>query len=191
GPNEAEWVAWSHAAWMCGATTVPMPVPVRIRSRSAVEAHLNAFASGFECSTIAAHERFASLFADQLTISWGDAGSPSDALSPDELVRLNDDTLAIVAPTSGSTAAPRGVGRTYARHDTTALRMWVNPFNVPQVRYLTYAPLAHVAGSCGATAVLEPTLEIHMLSPQRFARDPAELLRLVARHRISATSATS
>jgi acyl-CoA synthetase (AMP-forming)/AMP-acid ligase II len=175
---------------MLGGTLVPLPIPLRVRDRAAVAAHLDAFVGGFECAHIAAHERYASLLPAELVIPWDDYGS-AGALNEADMVEADRDSLALITPTSGSTSAPKGVGETYRGVSHTSMGSLMNPFGYPTIRYLTYAPLAHAAGSVALYTPVEPWLEAHMLSPERFARDPAELFRVVGREKIITAAATS
>jgi acyl-CoA synthetase (AMP-forming)/AMP-acid ligase II len=181
GPNRPDWLAWAHATWMRGATIVPLPIPLRIRDRVGLTRQIGALAAGFGCRLIAAHERFVPLITDCAVISWDDAGSLHDALAPEELVRANDDTPARITPTSGSTATPKGVSRSYKDQSARELTSYVPASGPPSARYLTYGPLAF----------FEPRLEVHMLVTERFARDPGDLFRIVGPHAISGFSGTS
>ena len=186
GPNAPDWVAWAHAGWLLGATLVAVPIPLRVRDRAALTNQIGALATGFNCRRIAAHERFVPLVDERLVIPWDDVGSPADALALDDLVRIADDTLAGITPTSGSTSAPKGVSRSYAVLSLVKaiVKPSVNPLDREVVRPLSFAPLSHAAASMAILAALEPTLEFHLLSPERFARDPAELFRVVSEYRI-------
>ncbi|MEY2450820.1 MAG: fatty-acyl-CoA synthase [Acidimicrobiaceae bacterium] len=191
GPNVPEWIAWAHAVWCVGATIVPLPIPLRIRDRTALAGRINALAAGFGCTLIAAHDRFVPMIDEGHVIAWDDIGTAADAMPSGELVRLGDDTLFMILPTSGSTAAPKGVSRTYEALANGGLRPYLNPSNQDEVRHLVYSPLTHGAGSSALYALWEPWLEYHVLPPERFARDPGELFRIVSRHRITSMGGTS
>jgi fatty-acyl-CoA synthase len=189
GPNAPDWLAWMHATWMCGAASVGLPIPLRIRDRSAVGEQIAALVDAFELSLVAAEERYASLLAEGLVVEWAGADTAAP-LGASELVRLDDDSVARIVPTSGSTSMPKGVARSYKRTNSTAISGSMKPSGLDGMRYLSVAPLAN-GGAWGAHhANFYPWLEVHVLSPQRFARDPGELLRLVAPNRIVGMSAS-
>lgn len=191
GPNKADWVAWMHAVWMCGGVGVGLPIPIRIRDRAAVADNINALVTAFEVTQVAAETRYVPLLAPAVAIDWADADATAP-LDADELVRIDDDDhLARIIPTSGTTAMPKGVGRSYTRTNYPTINDSMNPFGFDEMRYLSYAPLAHAGAWMTQQAHFHPWLEVHVLSPHRFARDPGELFRLVGPNRIMATSGTS
>ncbi|MEY2450821.1 MAG: fatty-acyl-CoA synthase [Acidimicrobiaceae bacterium] len=185
GPNAPDWIAWSYAAWMRGATVVPLPVPLRVRDREAVTAQLRALATGFECSYVAAHDKFIPLLPPETVIAWDDAGAADHALAETDIVTADIRSIAVILPTSGSTSAPKGVARTYRAVNGMSLAWIMDPAKQGITRHLVYSPLAHGGGNLGVYAALEPWMEFHLLSSDRFARDPGVLLRLVAPNKIT------
>lgn len=191
GPNAPDWLAWMHATWMCGGTSVGLPIPLRIRNRTAVAEQTGALADAFELRVVAAEASFAPLLDDHLVIEWAGADD-APPLAPSELVRLDDDdNLARIVPTSGTTSLPKGVSRSYARTNLGSISTSMNPFGLDEMRYLSVAPLAHAGAWMVHHAHFYPWFEVHVLSPQRFARDPGELFRLVGPNRVLAMSASS
>jgi fatty-acyl-CoA synthase len=190
GPNAPDWLAWMHATWMCGGTSVGLPIPLRIRDRAAVAEHVDALAKGFELKLVAAEERFAALLTDGLAIDWAE-GDDAPPLDPSDLVRIDDDSLARIVPTSGSTSLPKGVAGSYNGTNFDSISDSINAMGFTEVRYLSTSPLAHAGAWMTVHAHFYPWLEVHALSPQRFARDPGELFRLVGPNRIIGLSASS
>jgi acyl-CoA synthetase (AMP-forming)/AMP-acid ligase II len=166
-------------------------MPLRIRDRDAVTHQIDSLARGFGCLRVAAHERVVPLVAGDLLIAWDDVGSIDDALSSEQLIRLDDDSPALITATSGSTAAPKGVRRSFRRENPRSLKWWMGRTGEPEPRYLTYGPLSHAASSVALSALFEPWLEIHMLVPERFAREPGELFRIVGPHQITQLTGAS
>jgi acyl-CoA synthetase (AMP-forming)/AMP-acid ligase II len=192
GPNTSDWLAWAWAAWMARAALVPIPIPLRVRDRDAVAAHMSALARGFGCRFVAAHDKFAALVPKEMLIEWEDAGAPEGALTDGDVADPDPSSMAIVIPTSGSTSAPKGVGRTFAALENVPTQMSpLDPLRAGAVRYLMYSPFAHAGGQVGMYALLMPWLEVHALTPERFARDPGALFRLVQPHNITSIAGAS
>src|SRR4051794_17706614 len=121
GPNAPDWLAWMHATWMCGGTSVGLPIPLRIRNRTAVAEQTAALAGAVELPVIAPQASFAPLLAKDLVIEWAGADH-APPLDPSEFARLDDDdNLARIVPTSGTTSLPKGVSRSYARTNLSSI----------------------------------------------------------------------
>ena len=191
GPSSPDWIAWAYAMWMIGGAYVPIQIPLRIRDRAALARQISAVADGFECTRIAAHDRFVPLVDESVVIRWEDTSSSIGPVEQSSFARVSSDAIARIIPTSGSTSAPKGVSRSYASTGAEAMARGLNPDGLDEVRYLTYAQIAQAAGLMSVVAPFEPWLVMHMLSPDRFARDPAELFRLIGRHGVMMLPAAS
>jgi fatty-acyl-CoA synthase len=132
----------------------------------------------FACRFVAAHERALPFVPDGMGVDW--AGEGPDPPRPDAWPEGSPDADAYVWSTSGSTAAPKGVSITHRTVIARDLgRSTVDRRVRPVSRYLAYLPLAHGGGN-EVVSILRPNVEAHILPGERFARDPGELLRLVA-----------
>ncbi|MEY2450819.1 MAG: fatty-acyl-CoA synthase [Acidimicrobiaceae bacterium] len=191
GPNAPDFVGWAYGTWLLGATLVPIPVPLRVRDPGAVSTQLTATAASLGCSVVAAHERFAPLLPPDVAVGWDDHGSADDALGESDFVEGRDDDYSFIQPTSGTTAAPKGVGWTYGGMKHADFLQSVNPFNAPEVRCLINSPFGHAGGVIGFYGMMFPGLEVHLLSPERFVRDPGEFFRIIGRHDVTMTIGAS
>jgi fatty-acyl-CoA synthase len=191
GPTAPEWFAWVVAVWMLGGTAVPLPVPIRVRDRDALRAQFAALVDAFDCRLVAAHDRYAGAVPPDLLVPWADAGSTPGGLADDEMAVPDPDSIALIRMTSGSIALPKGVARTHKANSATTLDAMTRPEGLDAVRHLVYAPCAHGGGFQGVFAPLHPWLEMHMLQPERFARDPGSFLRMVGEHDITTLLMTS
>jgi fatty-acyl-CoA synthase len=191
GPNAPDFVGWAYATWLRGATLVPIPVPLRVRDPRAVSAQLTATAASLGCSVVAAHERFAPLLPPEVAVRWDDHGTADDALTESDFIEGRDDDYSFIQPTSGTTAAPKGVGWTFGGMKHADFMQSVNPFDAPEVRCLINSPFGHAGGVIGFYGMMFPGLEVHLLSPERFVRDPGEFFRIVGGHAITMTIGAS
>jgi acyl-CoA synthetase (AMP-forming)/AMP-acid ligase II len=185
GPNRPEWVVWAFAAWIAGAALVPVQVPLRVRDPNAFREQLRRLVAAAGCSRVMAEPRFTPLLDEGIAVPWDGKGDESSEAPP---VPAPSST-AVIQFTSGSTAAPRGALIGHAAvaaqnemldellRDGGRLRSTLNwtPFFHDLGLFLNVLPAA-VFG-----------LTSHHLPTERFARDPAEWLRLIGRTAASAT----
>lgn len=186
GPNRPEWVVWAFAIWMARAALVPLQVPLRIRSRDVFREQLRRLLEAAECRRVLADPGFLPLLSAELAVPWdGGLGKSSS----EELDLPHADDAAVIQFTSGSTAVPRGALVTHAAvmaqmgildellRDGDRVRSSANwtPFFHDLGLFLNVLPAA-VWG-----------LDSHHLPTDRFAREPGEWLRLIARTRAAVT----
>ena len=190
GPNRPEWVVSAFATWMADAVLVPVQIPLRIRDPALFAEQLRRLVAAADCRCVLASPELAGHLPESLVSVWDEAGDESG----EELRAPSPDAAAVIQFTSGSTAAPKGALLThrtvraqievlheaYFREDGTTREM------------LSWTPFFHDLGLfpnliqvafTGATS--------HQLPTERFARDPAEWLRLVERTRAAITVAPS
>jgi fatty-acyl-CoA synthase len=189
GPTAPDFVAWSYAVWLAGATLVPLPSPIRVRDAAVLREQTLALSSAFDCRLVVAHPRFVPYGPADLTVAWDDIGL---TLVADLTDSGSSGDLAVILCTSGSTALPKGVGMSHRRVLDGYLHLALtNPGRQPKTRTLSFLPLSHSAGLVSMLAVLQRGTESHILAPEVFARDPAEWLRVATRIEATTTNAAS
>ena len=189
GPTAPEFVEWSYAVWLSGATVVPLPSPIRVRDAAALREQTLALSNAFGCRLVLAHPRFVAYGPPDVTVAWDDSGA---SRAPNDRDSGRPDDLAVILCTSGSTALPKGVGMSHRRVLARDIgSTMTNQERQPKTRTLSFQPLSHGAGLVSMLAVLRSGAETHILAPEVFARDPAEWLRLTTRIEANATSAAS
>jgi fatty-acyl-CoA synthase len=186
GPNRPEWAVWAFAVWIAGATLVPVHIPLRIRDPEAFGTQLRGLVEAAGCRLVLADPILASLLPAGVAVSWDEAGEQSG----EHPAGPTCGDPAVIQFTSGSTAAPKGallshravmaqmelLGRGYRRSDD-------DPRTV-----LSWTPFFHDLGLFGG--VVHPAYAgstTHHLPTERFARDPAEWLRLIEATRVDGT----
>ncbi|MFL5799242.1 MAG: AMP-binding protein [Actinomycetota bacterium] len=178
GPNDAEWARWAFGIWACGATLVPIQFPLRVRDPGALAEQVASLLGGVPCRIVVAHPGLMDVLPDGLGVAWdaranGRAGPPA-AGEPND--------VAVAQFTSGTTGAPKAAvitnGAVVAAIEATAAAYGVTEDDV----FAGWQPFFHDLGLFGL--LLRPLLlglEAHFISTARFARDPAEWLRLAGR----------
>jgi fatty-acyl-CoA synthase len=189
GPNRPEWLVWAYAAWMTGAAITPMQIPLRIRRPEAFSEQLRALVETAGSRCVLADPRLAPLLPDGIGVPWEERGDQSR----EEPVGPTAESTAIVQFTSGSTAHPKGVVIRQAAV-IAQLQMLYDHYFREGVSQTTvgWVPFFHDLGLI--TTVIFPTYAlstIELLPTERFARDPAEWLRVIDRTRGLGTLAPS
>jgi fatty-acyl-CoA synthase len=176
GANRPEWVIGAHASWMAGAAVVPIQFPLRMRDPDALSERVRSLARAGGCTLVLSAPALTFLLPE-LAVDWDvlERGGGTEPSAP----RPGDP--AIIQFTSGSTSQPKGsvISHAAALAQVAATGGTMRPDPADEV-ILGWAPFFHdlglslfiVTGAVlGATCQLLPT--------ERFARDPAEWLRLV------------
>jgi fatty-acyl-CoA synthase len=190
GPNRPEWVLAAFSIWMAGGVVVPIQKRLRVRDPAVFAEQVRMLLDTAGCRRVLADPDLASLLPPEVAIAWngesGESGEPD--LSPP---RPAD--AAVIQFTSGSTSSPRGALHTHravmaqmgileelaAGGDTRRTSISWTPFFHDLGLFLNVLPAA-VWGLRG-----------HHLPTDRFAREPAEWLRLAEATRASLTLAPS
>jgi fatty-acyl-CoA synthase len=186
GPNRPEWVVGAFAAWIAGAALVPVQIPLRIRDPDAFRERLRSLVEAGRCRLVLADPALAALLPDGVAVAWDEAGEESS----EEPVGPAPSSTAVVQFTSGSTAMPKGALLT---HSAVAAQMDLLAHGY---RYgdgsprsiVSWTPFFHDLGLFAN--LVQPGFSgaiVHQLPTERFARDPAEWLRLVERTRAALT----
>lgn len=186
GPNRPEWVVWAFATWIAGAVLVPVQIPLRVRDPVAFRERLLGLVEAAGCGLVLADPKLASLLPAEVAVPWDTAGEESGeapalpaASSP-----------AVIQFTSGSTAVPKGA---ILPHSAVAAQMnllrrsYCYDDGAPR-SVLSWTPFFHDLGLFGN--VVQPAFSgasVNQLPTERFARDPAEWLRLVEATRVAVT----
>jgi len=180
GPNSPEWAEWAWGTWLAGCVLVPLPAPLRVRDPAAFSSQVASLATATGCSTIVGENRYLEFLDGENCpkMDWT-CQAPVNAGQP---AQVSPHDLAMVLCTSGSTSEPKGVRMSHARalvwaRDTAAN---ANSGEVPVI--VSWLPFFHVGGLGPLFEVATP-VDWHVLPMARFARDPAEWLRLVSRTR--------
>jgi fatty-acyl-CoA synthase len=190
GPNRPEWAVWAFATWMAGAVLAPVQIPLRIRDPAAFGEQLSRLVDAARCRCVLAAPELASLLGEDGIVAWREEGEESDVALPEPAA----DDPAVVQFTSGSTAAPKGALLTHraVRAQIEILRRAYLRADGTPVETVSWAPFFHDLGLFpNLVQVAFTGARSHQLPTERFARDPAEWLRLVERTRASLTVAPS
>jgi fatty-acyl-CoA synthase len=189
GPNRPEWLVAAYAAWTAGAAVAPVQIPIRIRRPDAFAEQLRSFVRAAGCRLVLADPRLCGLLPEGVGIPWEERGGESD----EELLGPAPHDTAVVQFTSGSTARPKGVVVTHAAV-IAQLRLLYDHYYKEGVSQTTvgWVPFFHDLGLI-TTAIFPPFARssVELLPTERFARDPAEWLRLIERTRGLGTLAPS
>lgn len=178
GPNRPDWVIWAFAAWIAGATLVPIQIPLRIRNPDAFREQLQMLVDAGGCRRVLADPQIAALLSGEIAVAW-DLGGPTTG---EELPGAAPESTAVIQFTSGSTASPKGVLLTHAAvmAQMELLRRGYRHDDETPRTVLSWAPFFHDLGLFAN--VVHPAFAgstTYHLPTERFAKDPAEWLRLV------------
>jgi fatty-acyl-CoA synthase len=186
GPNCPEWAVWAFAAWIAGAVLVPVQIPLRVRDPDAFRAQLRSLVAAGGCRRVLADPRLAGLLPEGVAVTWGEAGNWSATALPPP----GPDSAAVIQFTSGSTAAPKGALLTHAAI-SAQMDLLATGYRFPDGSprtVLGWTPFFHDLGLFAN--LVQPAYTgstTHHLPTERFAKDPAEWLRLAEATRVSAT----
>lgn len=181
GPNSPEWAEWAWGTWLAGCVLVPLPAPLRVRDPAAFSSQVTSLAGATGCSTIVGEGTYLEFIDGDSFPKLDWASEPGPAPSQRAADVLPSD-LAMVLCTSGSTAAPKGVRMTHARAVVWARANAAKALvgTVPAI--VSWLPFYHIGGLGPLFEVIAPA-DWHILPMGRFARDPAEWLRLAGKTR--------
>jgi fatty-acyl-CoA synthase len=186
GPNRPEWVVWAFATWIAGAALVPVQIPLRVRDPDAFRDQLGRLVETAGCSRVLADPRLAALLPAEIAVSWEQTGEGGGEQPPAPLPQ----NPAVIQFTSGSTAAPKGA---VLPHAAVAAQMellrrsYCYEDGTPRT-ILSWTPFFHDLGLFGN--LVQPAFSgatVHQLPTERFAKDPAQWLRLVEATRVAVT----
>jgi fatty-acyl-CoA synthase len=190
GPNRPEWVVWAFATWIAGAVLVPVQIPLRIRDPEAFRAQLQSLVLAGGCKRVLADRRLAGMLPAEVAVCWEEPGGDSSGRS----AVPGPQSAAVIQFTSGSTAAPKGALLSHAAVIAQAeiLRSVGERDDGGARTMVGWGPFFHDLGLIAN--LVAPTFisaTVHQLPTERFARDPAEWLRLIDVHRGELTVAPS
>jgi acyl-CoA synthetase (AMP-forming)/AMP-acid ligase II len=190
GPNRPEWAVWAFGAWIAGAVLVPIQIPLRVRDPDAFRAQLRSLVDAGGCKRVMADPRLAGLLSEEVAVVWEEGGEES-AAAP---VPFGPERDAVIQFTSGSTAAPKGALLSHAAAIAQAeILRAVGERDDGRARTMVgWGPFFHDLGLMAyLVAPIFIGATVHELPTERFARDPAEWLRLIDVHRGELTVAPS
>lgn len=190
GPNRPEWIVSAFSIWAAGAALVPMQIPWRIRDADAFRQQVRRLVEAGRCRRVLADPGLASMLPDGVGVRWDELRGESSEQPPGPA----PDSAAVIQFTSGSTAVPKGALLTHAAvmAQIDLLRHGYRYADGAPRAVLSWTPFFHDLGlfaNLTQPAVTGSTT--HHLPTERFARDPAEWLRLVEAARPAVTVAPS
>jgi acyl-CoA synthetase (AMP-forming)/AMP-acid ligase II len=189
GPNRPEWLVGAYAAWIAGAAVAPVQIPLRIRQPDAFAERLRSLVEASGSRLVLADPRLAPLLPEGIGVSWEERGDESGEAPAGP----RPESTAVIQFTSGSTARPKGVVVSHAAV-IAQLRLLYDHYYQEGVSQTTvgWVPFFHDLGLI-TTAIFPPYARstVELLPTERFARDPAEWLRLIERTRGLGTLAPS
>jgi fatty-acyl-CoA synthase len=186
GPNRPEWAVWAFATWIAGAVLVPVQIPLRIRDPAAFREQLHNLVAAGRCRCVLADPELSALLPAGVAVAWDEAGEEA----AEQVVAPVAEGAAVVQFTSGSTARPKGALLTHAAvmaQVVDVLHSYRYEDGSPR-SVLSWTPFFHDLGLFAN--LVQPAFSgavVHQLPTERFARDPAEWLRLVERTRAALT----
>jgi fatty-acyl-CoA synthase len=181
GPNSPEWAEWAWGTWLAGCVLVPLPAPLRVRDPAAFSSQVASLAAATSCAVIVGETRYLELLGGERCPRW-DWDREARLAPGQEPAQVSPSDLAMVLCTSGSTSDPKGVGMSHARAMVWARDTAANAFSGDVPAIVSWLPFFHIGGLGPLFEVTTP-VDWHVLPMERFARDPAEWLRLVGRTR--------
>ena len=190
GPNRPEWVVGAFATWIAGATLVPVQIPLRIRDPDAFREQLRRLVEVGHCRRVLSDARLTAMLPAGVGVPWDEVGDES----LEEPAAPTPDSIAVIQFTSGSTSVPKGARLTHAAvmAQIDLLRHGYRYEDGTPRAVLGWTPFFHDLGLFAN--LIQPAVTgstTHHLPTERFARDPAEWLRLVQSTRVAATVAPS
>jgi fatty-acyl-CoA synthase len=189
GPNRPEWVVSAFATWIAGAVLVPVQIPLRIRDPDAFRERLRSLVVAGGCRLVFTDPALAELLPEGAGVTWEEKGEESAGNPPGAA----PDSPAVIQFTSGSTSAPKGalIPHAAVMAQTNVLERGFHRDGVPRTT-LSWTPYFHDLGLIANVllAAVWGSTSNH-LPTERFARDPAEWLRLVQATRAELTVAPS
>lgn len=189
GPNRPEWLVSAHAAWMVGAAVAPVQIPLRIRQADAFAEQLRSLVQAAGSRLVLADPRLASLLPESVGVSWEERGEESGEAP----VGPTPESTAVIQFTSGSTARPKGVVVRHAAVIAQLQLLYAHYYKEGTSQTTVgWVPFFHDLGLI-TTAIFPPFARstVELLPTERFARDPAEWLRVIERTRGLGTLAPS
>jgi fatty-acyl-CoA synthase len=178
GPNRPEWAVWAFAAWLVGASLVPIQFPVRVRDPEAFRERTRLVLEAAGCRLVVAAPEFVAGVTGAPAHSW-DSRVPGVRSLPD----VDPSGIAVVQFTSGSTAEPKGV---LVSHVAVLAQMdalsAASASRAKEDRAFGWVPFFHDLGLF--MFLLHPVASLRagdLLPTERFVRDPGEWLRAAGR----------
>jgi acyl-CoA synthetase (AMP-forming)/AMP-acid ligase II len=185
GPNRPEWVISAFAIWLAGAALVPVQKRLRVRDPAAFRDQMDSLLSVAGCRLVLAGSDLTSLLPDGVGVPWDGRGEAS----AEEPAAPAPTDAAVIQFTSGSTSTPRGALVTHAA--VMAQTDILDELIVNGDAYrdsIGWVPFFHDLGLfLNVLPAAVWGLTSHHLPTERFARDPAEWLRLTAQTRVAQT----
>ena len=190
GPNRPEWVVWAFATWLAGGVLVPVQLPLRVRDAEMFREQLGRLVEAGSCRRVIADPRLVGLVPPELAIPW----DVEDGIDGGEPALPAPQDAAVIQFTSGSTTVPKGAILSHAAvmAQIDLLRHGYRYKDGAPRAVLAWTPFFHDLGLFAN--LVQPAVtgaRTHHLPTERFARDPAEWLRLVGRTQVAATVAPS
>ena len=170
--------------WLAGCVLVPLPAPLRVRDPEAFSFQVASLAAATSCRIIVGDTRYLGFLDEGCPkLDWAGAAPTAPGQEP---ARVSPSDLAMVLCTSGSTAAPEGRADDPREGDGVGVRAMVEVPAGTVPATVSWLPFFHIGGLGPLLEVVAP-VDWHVLPMTRFARDPAEWLRLVGKTRARST----
>jgi acyl-CoA synthetase (AMP-forming)/AMP-acid ligase II len=194
-PTGADFFSAFFGAQTAGAVPVPLYPPLRLGRAGNYAARTAVLVAGAGARLVLAQDRLTGLLAGgPVALAaprgvWGLAGLPAAGEAPPPPVE--EDALALVQLSSGTTAHPRPVALTHRALLAQAdLLNGLFPHRDPPPSLLSWLPLYHDMGliGCVLPAMTRPGV-LTLLAPETFAARPALWLRALSRYRASISAA--